>query len=144
MSTFRKIGKFFREIGEKIVHGRTYESAFREVALLMALATQRSFSLARSPEGIAWKPLKYRVGRPLIKTARMLNSVLAAMKNPVISSRSMEFRITTPDYVGYHQNGTRRIPARPFLGWSPDTVSAAGEMISQSAVTFVIAEAKKT
>jgi phage gpG-like protein len=72
------------------------------------------FERGADPYGRAWLPLQARRGRrvggrPLLDTGRLRSSWFAAATATGIVVR------TNVGYAGYHQWGTRRIPARPML-----------------------------
>lgn len=57
--------------------GRVPRDARAELAKAALELVRDSFGAAASPEGAPWAPLKYRKGRPLVKTGRLLRSVRA-------------------------------------------------------------------
>lgn len=69
----------------------------------------RGFDEAHAPSGASWAPLKDGAGRPLDDTGALRRSVR-------LETKRLGFRLTsdTP-YGAYHQEGTRTVPARPFL-----------------------------
>jgi phage gpG-like protein len=68
------------------------------------------FQTSSDPDKIAWRPLKRRRGKPLVKTGRLRGSISAVIQGDAVSVFS------GVPYAGFHQLGTSRIPARPFLG----------------------------
>lgn len=84
-------------------------AANRDVGRALLARVQSGFHLSRDPYGRAWKPLKYRVGKPLIDTGRLLAS------QTFLASRTEITVGTSVLYGKYHQFGTDRIPARSFL-----------------------------
>jgi phage gpG-like protein len=70
-----------------------------------------------SPGGVPWKPLApATIEKRLEKSASPLNDTNALKKstNTANGARSIFF-FATAKYAGFHQFGTRTIPARPFL-----------------------------
>jgi phage gpG-like protein len=72
------------------------------------------FERGADPYGRKWEPLKARRGRriggqPLLDTGRLRSSFFVSPTSQGIVVR------TNVSYAGYHQFGTRRIPARPML-----------------------------
>lgn len=64
------------------------------------------------PYGNPWRPLKKAragLGGPLLKTGKLMRSVKRR-----VTFDGFTLRSTDPKAV-FHQNGTRRMPARPFL-----------------------------
>ena len=70
--------------------------------------------------GVKWKPLKWRVGMPLILTGLMMSKVLQSAREATIDERGVVLVLPFPPYSKYHQFGTERIPARPFYGISDE------------------------
>lgn len=98
--------------------GRVPRDARAELAKAALELVRDSFGAAQSPEGAAWARLKYRHGRPLVLTGRLLRSVRSR-----IIADGIAVTASAP-YAGFHQHGTRRMPARPFLP-QPGAVPAA-------------------
>ncbi len=73
---------------------------------------RRIASEKTSPDGNAWPPLKARSGSILVDTGRLLGSISH-------TSTSNEAIVGTNVFYGpFHQYGTRKMPARPFMGVS--------------------------
>lgn len=89
------------------------EKALQLVARAMAEEaielTREGFSKESDPDGKGWAPTQ-RGGRILQDTGRLRNSFRVMRVN------ARGFQIgTTVEYSGYHQSGTRRMPARKQL-----------------------------
>lgn len=67
------------------------------------------FRSSMSPYGATWAPLKYRKGKPLVKTGAMRDGFTAS---PL--ANGVRFQASV-DYAIYHQTGTRSMVARPIL-----------------------------
>lgn len=111
---FDELLKIVREAAE----GRTYQRALGAVGRELGAIVREAFAGERSPAGDAWKPLRRpRPGRILERSGRLRKAagrVLFAGQRIVID---------LPLYGAYHQDGTGRMPARPFL---PDVDRDAG------------------
>lgn len=97
-----------------------------------ALVDQTHYSFGQSvdPDENAWAPLQYRTPPPppLILTGEMLAAVLQEIWGAEISDTEMsisgaEFTF----YTGFQDEGTSRIPARPFLGFGQKAIDIAAE-----------------
>ena len=73
----------------------------------------QEFNGSYSPYKAAWEPLKYRVGKPLIKTG-----ALKAGFSFTVSGNEIIVKNDVP-YAVYHDLGTEKIPKREIL---PDKV----------------------
>lgn len=88
------------------------------------------FASGHDPDGGAWAPLKSGGGTPLVATG-----ALAADARPVLTSRGLAIRTSLP-YAGFHQNGTSRMPARPFAPTSTLPAPWAVAFREAASVTF--------
>jgi phage gpG-like protein len=69
----------------------------------------QGFDQAKSPKGTPWAPLKEGTGKPLEGTGKLRGGIRL---RPVRDG----FVLTSDSPHGiYHQEGTERMPARPFL-----------------------------
>ncbi|MGE5509940.1 MAG: phage virion morphogenesis protein [Bacteroidota bacterium] len=76
--------------------------------------TLRRFATKTAPSGAAWAPKKRPDGYGLlVRTGRMRNSIASR-----ISGMTAEIG-TNVHYAKYHQFGTRKMVARPFMGINP-------------------------
>jgi len=76
---------------------------------------REGFDRSRAPSGVAWKPLRAprsrkRPGRrPLVDTGQLR----AWASHAMVSGNTATW--DAPGYGAFHQLGTSRVPARPFL-----------------------------
>jgi phage virion morphogenesis protein len=104
-----------------------------QVAAALQAGTVRRFGLGVSPQGVGWAPLaastrkkrRRRAGQPLQDTGRLLGSITTRAAPPASVTQT-----AGAPYAGFHQGGTRRIPARPFLGPSDEDVRAVAGLIA--------------
>lgn len=90
--------------------------ALKEAGLYMERETRLNIARQTSPDGTPFAPLAAstlrtkKSGRILQETSAMVNSIStrAAKKSVKVG--------TSIGYAAYHQFGTRKMPARPFLG----------------------------
>jgi phage gpG-like protein len=68
------------------------------------------FQTSSDPDRVAWRPLKRRRGRPLVKTGRLRGSISAVIQGDAVSVFS------GVPYSRFHQFGTASIPARVHIG----------------------------
>jgi phage gpG-like protein len=135
-----------------------YSPFLKRIAVLLQAESKRAFAESRSPEGQAWAPLKRPRNRPrerrarkqaarqgrtaaadkvLVDTGLLMMSVTAAGPGGVVAIAPTSVTVgTTVPYAGYHQRGTRRMVARPFLGAG----EAAINLIEQMAADFLVKE----
>ncbi len=93
----------------KAARGAVVDAVAAEAVSLVAIG----FETSTAPDGSPWAPLKARDGRPLRDTGRLMSSVTSAR---AVKKTPRGFRLgTNVAYAGYHQEGTRTAPARPFL-----------------------------
>ena len=136
--------EFARKLG--VEAARLAEIDFRPAlavcSYLIQNDTRERFRRAEDPDGNRWKPLKHKprvpkgrgVDQPLWATGRLVASTAAGAVGHVESIGRASLTIgTNVGYAGYHQDGTRHIPARPFLGVGRDL----GDKIEDVLVKFV-------
>ena len=98
---------------------------FRRLSLYLVRETRRNFEEQHSPDGVPWaafvrSPNKRR-GGPSAKLLRdrdiLFGSLTAGSANHVeeIMSSSLIWGTNVP-YGGFHQDGTKNMEARPFVG----------------------------
>lgn len=69
-----------------------------------------------SYDGTAYKPLKYRTGKPLYLTGTLFRLARAAGGRATVTDTGIIAVLEEPPYGIFHELGTRNIPARPFFG----------------------------
>lgn len=92
-------------------------------------SVRANFEGSHAPDGTPWAPLaRPRPGRkPLIRTGDLMHASIEAAWRAVSVRDVLTFDTDLlPDYWRYHQFGTSRIPARPFLGFPADVLQPAG------------------
>lgn len=99
---------------------------------------RRNFKESRSPGGLAWPPLKYRVGKPLILTGLLMRSAVQAAASAKLSSAGLAATLDTPHYAIFHDEGTTRIPQRKFFGPRPDTLLELGDALGHDAAEYIV------
>ena len=86
-----------------------WDRLLRMMGSIVEDQTINHFQTRRGPNG-PWPPLKSRSGQPLVKTGHLRGSIFHAIGGDYV-------RIgTNVKYGRYHQEGTRTIPERAFLG----------------------------
>lgn len=120
-STIGESGQPFDEllgIVREAASGRTYQRALGAVGRELGAIVREAFAGERSPAGVAWKPLRRpRPGRILERSGRLRKGATRVL------FAGQRIVIDLPPYGAYHQDGTGRMPARPFL---PDVDRDAG------------------
>ena len=113
----------------------------QETALLKSLGveietqiSERIESTKRDPEGKTWadiaeKTRKYLVRHfpsarpPLWRTGELLDTIESQVSSGVLLTGA------TKEYARYLQDGTMRLPARPFIGLSTQDISDLADLI---------------
>ena len=102
-----------------IAKTKDFRSALDEAGLYMERETKLNFAREQSPEGDAWaglaeSTLRYKRTSSIL---RETGSLVASIAKSAASST--EVRITAGTAYGiFHQEGTSKMPARPFIGLS--------------------------
>lgn len=127
-----------------------YGPALNAVSVYLAARAKNSFDMGVSPDGAPWLPLKRPRSRrrdkrakggtgqkPLRDTGLLMASVQgrAGVRGSVkVMGRLSVEQGTSLPYAGYHQFGTRHIPARPFLGVTEKDADRIGMMVADVAL----------
>jgi phage gpG-like protein len=98
------------------ITGNPTTAALNAVGLYLRGKVQRTFNDQRDPFGRPWKPLKHREGLALLDTGRLRASITHRVTGSVVEVG------TNVPYAGFHNAGTKHIPARTFLALSPEWV----------------------
>ena len=106
------------------------------VAKYFLNALKRRFNAMETADGVKWKPLseKYRASKPVSVRDKIL--VLSGRLKDSFTYASSQQRIafmTQVPYAATHQYGDakRRIPARPFLGFSKANLKEIEKIINE-------------
>lgn len=98
--------------------GRTYQRALGAVGRELGAIVRESFASESTPAGGTWKPLRRpRPGRILERSGRLRKAATRVL------FAGQRIVIDLPPYGPFHQDGTGRMPARPYL---PDVDRDAG------------------
>jgi phage gpG-like protein len=117
----------------------------RRSAIILVSYARQSFDGAHDPDGRPWAPLQRprRRGRsgekPLRDTGLLMASLTAGSGAAGHVERLSPHELvwgTNIEYAGFHQDGTRHVPARPFLGINNECASD----IAQSFAEYVAAQ----
>lgn len=97
----------------------------REVGDAVREASMDAFKREASPEGAKWPPLspatiRRRRGGPVHRILQDTGALRQSIVKRLEGNRSVIVGARV-EYAPFHQFGTKRMPARPFLGVSPAT-----------------------
>lgn len=110
----------------------SFKEGLEESSIYLRSEALRNFDLQRSPDGIPWAPLKRprnrlrdrraRKKHPdkkekiLVDTSILLNSTQGGAGYTKMLGEMFLTQGTNIEYAGFHQFGTRKMVARPFVG----------------------------
>lgn len=144
-----QLGPLFDRLG---LPPERYDPLLHQLAPLLVSESRRCFEQSRGPDGVSWRPLKRprnrardrrarakakgkgRSDKPLLDTGLLMASIYAQPTGPLQLTQGSRL-----EYAGYQNDGTRHIPARPFLGVSEDGL----KQIEQATADFVVTELLK-
>ena len=128
-----------------------FEKPFKVILQLLIADTKTNFKDQHDPDGEPWAPLKRPRSRPRDRRARrsfdqqilrdtglLMNSVAgrAAFSIQNISPTRLEFG-TGVFYGKFHQFGTVKMVARPFLGITDQTRERARRLIADHVTSLI-------
>lgn len=134
-----------KAVADLVGRARNWRPALNEAALYMERQTKLRFAREEAPDGTPWAPLatstirrklsgkggKRRDGRgrflksgstKILVDTGILESGIAA--RPASDTQASVETTAGAEYGIWHQIGTKRMPARPYLGFSDEDVSA--------------------
>lgn len=96
--------------------------------------SERIESTKRDPEGKTWADIADKTRRyllrhfpsarpPLWRTGKLLDTIESQVSGGVLLTGA------TKEYAGYLQEGTKRMPARPFIGLSTQDIGDLADLI---------------
>jgi phage virion morphogenesis protein len=93
------------------------------------------FGLEEDPKGDPWKALTeaYKIRKGFLSTGGILERegyLQTTLTSQVNDENSVTIFSPKP-YSGFHQEGTKKMPARPFFGLSTDNIDDLGSMIER-------------
>lgn len=107
----------------------------------------QGFSSSKSPEGVAWAPLKHprpkghnQDNKPLIDTGKLQSSVLYQGADHIEGVSGQGLVIGTEvEYAGVHQYGStkKNIPQRKFMGFSEKILDTSTELTADSVINQI-------
>ena len=124
--TLEGLEKYLQSLGKSVL-AVDWVPALRRAAVLLAAEAKLAFHYGRAPDGSAWKPLKNpsrkrggATAKPLRDTGLLMASLAGGGPQHAedVSPLALVWG-TRVRYAGFHQYGTKHIPARPFLGFTP-------------------------
>lgn len=76
-----------------------------------------------SPKYAAWKAKKFPGSPLLVRTSRMVSGLVSSLAPTALRSKDqtrMEYGTRGVEYASFHQFGTRKMPARPFMDFGKE------------------------
>lgn len=135
--SLEQLAVYFDQVA-KLLGDYDFGPILEKLRTKLVASVHGNFEGAHDPNGEPWLPLKKSARKPLQRTGSlMLASIEAAWHSIKDESLVIDTNLL-PFYWKFHQYGTRRIPARPFVGISHALVDEAEQMI----VDDVIAKMK--
>jgi phage virion morphogenesis protein len=116
---------------EAVLEAGDIDQIADEAAAIMLNRLRERFLAEKGPDGSPWEPSKAAIKRrreggsgTLFKTGRLFQSIQLSSEGP--GERSIG---TDVPYAGFHNFGTRSLPARPFMFFSDDDVAVAEQLV---------------
>lgn len=140
----RFLGGVFQEL-ENAYRDADYTPGMDAIAADLATDHAGYFANRTGPNGEGWKPLspvtveKKGHDQPLVETNAMRTSLLQEGHPDHIGGTSHRGLVlgTSDEKASIHQHGTKRIPARPFVGLTETRVDAAVHRLADDLVEML-------
>lgn len=133
--------EMMRELPNKLATASTDETLQKWVQVAVGELGQAMVQ-SKSPNGVPYKPLKRKRPKghnqrsgPLIDTGEMMMSLVGEGPGHIEVYSQGQVRLGTSNFKAiFHQEGTSKIPARPFVGFTPNMISAAADAAADFAM----------
>jgi phage gpG-like protein len=134
---------------EQAVNHPAVQPALKEIAQQLAGDLGRGFISSESPDGEPWADLKHprprghNTGtRPLIDFGDLMLSVIDESSDhiEIITDDSLTYGTSDPK-AHFHQDGTSKMVARPFMGFTQDRITQAARTVMQQVMQNIGAAA---
>lgn len=125
---FRDIGALQAAIellGRQLDDFREPLQAALEIVIIPSIRT--NFDVGGRPK---WRPLSepyrtYRLPGPILVQSGALRTAATSIGNWTVTPNAVELTgIDSVKYASYHQSGTRKMPARPYVMYQPEDADA--------------------
>lgn len=122
-----------------VVGALDFREPLKVAGIMLASEAKMSFVNQASPDGSPWAPFKRtpsaRRGGKSAKLLRDTGLLMASYQGGQghaenVTALSMEWG-SSLDRAGWHNSGTRTIPARPQAGFTPLIAQDIGDMVSE-------------
>jgi len=140
----QSLGSFVDGAAQRLQDG-DFSAVFGVVEADLEESTAQLFAAEKSPDGLPWADRKDNKPHPILRlTGRLWGSVAAsdppyAVREQYDAGATKVFVFgTDAPYAKFHQDGTSKMPARPFLGWTPETRSRAIDLVVDRAIQLVL------
>lgn len=141
MTTPSEMSQWINQI-PALMLGAGMEQALRKWVDLAVGELGRAMVKGQSPDGTPYKPLARprpkghnQQSGPLIDTGAMLRSLIADGPGHIEEYKPNQVRLGTSDRkAAFHQRGTRRIPARKFVGFTSQMLDDAERIVADQLV----------
>lgn len=111
---------------------KNVNKALRRSGLYMERQTKLRFAKQRDPDGKAWEPLKPSTLRRKKTRAILRETGALAASISVVGPSGSRVRVVAGQAYGiYHQTGTKKMPARKFLGINEENVTSIKKIFVQ-------------
>lgn len=122
---FERLSSSLEDLRESGLNGREILTFAAELA---KNDSENTFGTGTSTDGSSWLESQRAInngGTTLVETGRLRNSIQIAVDDELANIG------TNVEYGKYHQNGTRNLPQRAFLGIEDESVEAVIDRIER-------------
>lgn len=115
------------------------DKSLRQCAEIVEARTIKNFMQSEDPQGIGWKPPKYRKRPPptLIVTGTLFRSAMAAARKATILGNELLIDATSPFYGEFHLTGTSKMVPRVWLGFTEEHVDEMADIAAVNAAHYI-------
>lgn len=115
------------------------DKSLRQCAEIVEARTIKNFLYSEDPQGIGWKPPKYRRRPPptLVVTGTLQRAAAVAAMKPTIMGSELLIEVPDPYYGVFHLTGTSKMVPRVWLGVTEEHVEQMADLTAANTAHFI-------
>jgi len=131
----QEIDKLQRKLNEFVLSGGDKAGLLNSLGMVIEEQTKSRFDVQRDPEGDPWKELTeaYKERKGLTSSGGILvreGFLQMAIEHQLKGGDTV--LVGSPrEYAPYHQEGTKKMPARKFLGFGTDDITELQDAVDE-------------
>jgi len=131
----QEIDKLKRKLNEFVLSGGDKARLLLSLGMVIEEQTKSRFDIQRDPQGDPWRELTeaYKARKGLTSSGGILvrEGFLQMSIEHQLKSGDTVLVGSPREYAAYHQEGTKKMPARKFLGFGTDDITELQDAVDE-------------